>query len=255
MTTEQARTAKPVVPATRRLNLIDVLEDRVHIAVCLCAVMVSIVGGIFQWSATALMPAIFVVLYGILRIVVPLRKAGQTLADLQTEIGQLRRELARSTNIRVENYPDASAFYEALTRYLRTQCRGNLDTWYVRTETPDSFAEANPPFAEYFQAVLNWSRDVGSVRRLFCAGSKNYVDWTKKHREATRNLPRYKIRMVKWSISADLLSMAIMDNRIVFLAFTVDDRVCGMSIEGGEAAAYFGDYFDRHWASAREVPR
>ncbi|MCL7021332.1 hypothetical protein K6C39_22940, partial [Vibrio vulnificus] len=63
------------------------------------------------------------------------------------------------------------------------------------------------------------------------------------------------IREVSWPIKADLLNMAIVDSRAVFLAFTVGDRVQGLRIENTEAASYFKSYFDRHWENARDIPR
>ncbi|MFD8808653.1 hypothetical protein [Streptomyces sp. NPDC059597] len=223
---------------------------------CLVAVCGSVTAALFGLSAAWQMPFLFTAVYAILRSLVPLASTRDELAALRAEAAALRRDFDQVNASRIEHYPDAAAFYQAEIDYLVHRHPSHMDAWYMRLETPDDFSASSPAFEGYFQAVLDWARDGGSVRRLFCLGSsRGYAGWTARHREQTRHLRSYTIREVTWPIKADLMSMAIMDTSAVFLAFTVGDRVQGIRIEDSEAAAYFKSYFDRHWENAREVTR
>ncbi|GHF90453.1 hypothetical protein GCM10018790_79560 [Kitasatospora xanthocidica] len=229
-------------------------DDRVVAGMCIVACGASAVAGVFGVSLAWQMPFLFLAIYVIMRALVPLRKSKDELARMRDELRSLRESVDRSAPSRIEHYPNAAAFYGAATAYLLQRGVRNLDTWYVRTGTPDDFSQSTQEFADYFRRVLDWARAGGSVRRLFCSGSSaEFADWTARHRAETRDLTRYEIRDVRWSIRADLLSMAIMDDRAVFLAFTVGARVSGMRLEGPEAAKYFKEYFDRHWENADVV--
>ncbi|MGW2839798.1 hypothetical protein ACWCWD_18610 [Streptomyces sp. NPDC001493] len=223
---------------------------------CFVAVCGSVTATLFGLSVAWQMPFLFTAVYAILRSLVPLTASRQELADLRTEVGLLREDFDRTNSSRIEHYPDATSFYRAEMDYLANHSPSHMDAWYMRLETPDDFSASTAAFSVYFQAVLAWARDGGSVRRLFCLGSsREYAAWTARHRDETRHLRSYSIRQVTWPIKADLMSMAIMDTSVVFLAFTVGDRVQGMRIEDSEAAAYFKSYFDRHWENATEVTR
>ncbi|QTE02964.1 hypothetical protein [Streptomyces cyanogenus] len=231
-------------------------DERGLAIACLVAVLGSATAALFGLPAAWQMPFLFTAVYAILRTLVPLTASRRELAGLRTEVELLRRDFDQVNSSRIEHYPDAASFYKAATDYLVTRGTRHLDTWYMRIGTPDDFSESTAPFAEYFQAVLDWAAAGGSVKRLFCIGSsRGYTRWTAQHREETRHLRSYSIREVTWPIKADLMSMAIMDTSAVFLAFTVGDRVQGMRIEDSEAASYFKSYFDRHWENARDVPR
>lgn len=223
---------------------------------CLVAVAGSAAAALFGLPTSWQMPFLFTAVYAILRSLAPLTQSRQDMAHLLAEIERLRRDFDQVNACRVEHYPDAASFYAAISEYLVKRDTRHLDTWYMRLENPDEFSASTSAFADYFNAVLDWAREGGSVKRLFCSGSpRGYRGWTAQHREDTRDLHRYSIREVSWPIKADLMSMAIMDTSAVFLAFTVGDRVQGMSIEDGKAASYFKAYFDRHWENARDVPR
>jgi hypothetical protein len=241
---------------SRSGNLLERWDQRGLAVACLVAVCGSVTAALFGLSAAWQMPFLFTAVYAILRALVPITASRQELADLRTEVERLRRDFDQANSSRVEHYADAAAFYKAEVDYLVNRCPSHMDAWYMRLETPDDFSASSAAFSDYFQAVLDWAHNGGSVRRLFCLGSsREYANWTARHREQTRHLRSYSIRQVTWPIKADLMSMAIMDTSAVFLAFTVGDRVQGMRIEDSEAAAYFKSYFDRHWENAREVTR
>ncbi|MER7752781.1 hypothetical protein [Kitasatospora sp. NPDC097643] len=228
-------------------------DHRAVTALCVVVIVGSTVAGVLEVPLAWQMPFLFLAIYVIMRALVPLRASKKELTGLRRELRQLRESIDRSAPARIEHYPTAADFYGALSAYLQRGVR-NLDTWYVRTGTPDEFSRSTQEFADYFQRVLVWARDGGSVRRLFCSGSSaEFSDWTARHRANTRDLTRYEIREVSWSIGTDLMSLAILDDRAVFLAFTVGPRVQGMRIEGPEAAKYFKEYFDRHWENAHIV--
>jgi hypothetical protein len=237
-------------------SLLERWDERGLAIACLVAVCGSVAAGLFGLPVAWQMPFLFTAVYAILRSLAPITASRRELADLRTEFALLRRDFDRVNSSRIEHYPDAAAFYRAEVDYLVNRCPSHMDAWYMRLETPDDFGASSTAFSDYFQAVLDWAHDGGSVRRLFCLGSaRGSSGWTVRHREQTRHLRSYSIREVAWPIKADLMSMAIMDTSAVFLAFTVGDRVQGMRIEDSEAASYFKSYFDRHWENAREVTR
>lgn len=109
----------------------------------------------------------------------------------------------------------------------------------------------------YFASVLNWAKSDPSrcVRRVICVNSPEMREWVHRHHAETRQIANYEARIVEWATNADLLNMAIIDERIVFLAFSgaTDQAIRGMSIRDAGVAKYFTDFFNQHWQAATRL--
>ncbi|MEW2132926.1 hypothetical protein [Streptomyces sp. NPDC005435] len=163
----------------------------------LVAVCGSVTATLFGLSAAWQMPFLFAAVYGILRTLVPLASTRDELTVLRAEVAAPRRDFDQVNASRIEHCPDAAAFYKAEIDHLANRRPSHMDAWYMRLETPDDFGASSAAFAGHFQAVLDWARDGGSVRRLLCLGSsRGYAGWTARHREQTRHLRSYTIREV-----------------------------------------------------------
>ncbi|MFB7763309.1 hypothetical protein [Streptomyces xiamenensis] len=158
-------------------------DERGLAIACLIAVSGSALGALFGLSAAWQMPFLFTAVYAILRTLVPLTSVHGQLTGLHQEIEHLRRDFDQVNATRVQIYPDAESFYEALTDRLAERDTRHLDSWYMRLETPDEFSASTDPFAQYFRSVLTWVENGGSVKRMFCVGSsRSHRAWTTQHK-------------------------------------------------------------------------
>ncbi|MEU0567402.1 hypothetical protein ABZ297_18735 [Nonomuraea sp. NPDC005983] len=238
----------------RAPNSLDPIEDRVILLICVIVVGASVVGAVYNWPPTVLLPLIFVALYAILRSLLPLRGMHQTLQQTRAELTAVRRELAgpghQCTEFR--RYANNREFYSALRAAILDSAENQLDVWYVRQAPPTTLAQKEA--RQYFDAVLRWAKDNSSrsARRLICVNSDHMRRWAVEHYRQTRTVPNYEAHVVEWDLKADLLNMAIVDERLVFLAFSggTNQVIRGMSMDDPEAAKYFTDYFNQHWLTS-----
>ncbi|MGV9309681.1 hypothetical protein ACWDLG_40490 [Nonomuraea sp. NPDC003727] len=229
-------------PRNRRKSLaslsLDRIEDRIITVICVIVVGASVLGAVFDWPPAAFLPLIFVALYAILRCLLPLRGMDRTL-----------EKLANHQCTEFRRYKNNAEFYSALRTAILRGAENQLDVWYVRQAPPSTLAQKEAK--QYFDAVLDWAggNSSRSVRRLICVNSDAMRKWAMTHFDQTCEVQNYEAHVVEWDIKADLLNMAIVDERVVFLAFSggTEQVIRGMSMEDPEAAKYFTDYFNQHW--------
>lgn len=234
---------------------LDGVEDKVILVICVIVVGASVVGAVYDWPPTVLLPLIFVALYAILRNLLPLRGMHETLRQTQAELGEVKAELAGHQCPKFRYYANNAEFYSALSEAVLGSAENQLDLWYVRQTPPTTLAQKAAK--RYFENVLRWARENSSrsVRRLICVNSEEMRQWAFVHHAQTRQVLNYEAHIVEWDIKADLLNMAIVDERLVFLAFSgaTGQAIRGMSMEDPEAAKYFTDYFNQHWLSSTRL--
>lgn len=234
---------------------LDKMEDRFILVSCLVIVGASVVGAIYDWPLTVQLPLIFLALYAILRNLLPLRGTYDVVRQIQSELAEVRAEMAGHQCMRFRHYNNNAEFYSALSEALLASAEYRLDVWYVRIAPPTTFAQKEAK--RYFDSVLAWARANPSrtVRRLICVNSPAMSQWARNHHTQTKRVRNYEAHVVEWDIQADLLNMAIVDEKLVFLAFSgqTDQVIRGMSMDDAESAKYFSHFFDQHWATSKRL--
>lgn len=110
----------------------------------------------------------------------------------------------------------------------------------------------------FFESSLNWARgNAHHLRRIVCRPDEDALltwvrDQDKKSQEAGSH---YLIRVVDWTVrEVDALSVAIIDDDVVFFAFSgSEDVMRGFSLRNREVAGYFIDYHNQLWQSSEPL--
>lgn len=156
-------------------------------------------------------------------------------------------------------YRDNPEFYRAAAEQLR-KTQSEIRVTYVRRSPPTHYTSSAS--ADYFQAVLDWARASDcsddtqrSVRRIIGIRENNGIPdpgllgWAWQHHDETSDILNYEARVLRWQVAADGLNMALLDDRVAFLAFSDGSRqkLNGFSIEDPTFLHYFVGYFDQLW--------
>lgn len=161
-------------PSSRSL---DRVEDRLILVACLILAGGSVVGAIFDWSPVVYLPFIFLALYAILRILLPLRGLRETLRQTQVELAEMQDRLLDHECVDFRRYENNAELYGALAEVVSSEARNQIDTWYVRRVPPTAFVQKEAK--RYFASVLNWAKSDPSrcVRRVICVNSPEMREW------------------------------------------------------------------------------
>ncbi|MGW1902656.1 helix-turn-helix domain-containing protein [Streptomyces hirsutus] len=155
-------------------------------------------------------------------------------------------------------YRNNREFYEAAGERAR-QARSEIRVTYTRRYPPTQYT--TPASAAYFKAILDWagedSDDERSVRRIIGVPERDgrpdadMFAWARQHYDDTRHILTYEASVLRWTAAADGLNMALIDDSVVFLAFSGGPRqkLNGLSIEDPTFMTYFAAYFDQLWAA------
>ncbi|MCX5399064.1 helix-turn-helix transcriptional regulator [Streptomyces sp. NBC_00102] len=155
-------------------------------------------------------------------------------------------------------YRNNREFYEAAADRV-ARASTEIRVTYTRRYPPTQYT--TPASADYFRAILDWagedSADERSVRRIIGIPERDgrpdgdMLDWAREHHEETRGILTYEANAMRWNAAADGLNMALIDDSVVFLAFSGGPRqkLNGLSIEDPMFMSYFAAYFDQLWAA------
>ncbi|MFF7368603.1 helix-turn-helix domain-containing protein [Streptomyces tricolor] len=159
-------------------------------------------------------------------------------------------------------YRDNREFYEAASARVR-QARSEIRVTYTRRYPPTQYTTRAS--AEYFRTILNWagqdSDDERSVRRIIGiperAGrpDRDMLSWVRQHHDDSRHILNYEASVLRWTAAADGLNMALIDDSVVFLAFSGGprQRLNGFSVEDRTFMTYFAAYFEQLWATLQPL--
>jgi hypothetical protein len=243
----------------RRLPELENVEYFLLLAGLVVTVGFSLVSAIWDLPVTWEIPVILLALYMILRVLVPLRGAEPKVREFQDQIVALEHRLdALQISLSatpVEYHVDNSQFYGDLTARVMHVARHRIDVTYFRKVPPSAFAEAKS--REYFQAILAWAEADPSriVRRIIGVHTDQMRDWARQHWRETKGIANYEARVIEYKGKPDMLNIALIDDRLVYLAFSgpTDQSMSGMGIDDSRACQYFTRYYDQNWASAEPL--
>ncbi|WP_185921602.1 helix-turn-helix transcriptional regulator [Streptomyces sp. WAC06614] len=159
-------------------------------------------------------------------------------------------------------YRNNREFYEAASARAR-QARSEIRVTYTRRYPPTQYT--TPASAAYFRTIMDWagedSDDERSVRRIIGIPERDGVPdgdmlaWARQHHEDTKHVLTYEAGVLRWTAAADGLNMALIDDSVVFLAFSGGPRqkLNGLSVEDPTFMTYFAAYFDQLWAALQPL--
>ena len=174
------------------------------------------------------------------------------LADSADIACQIQDFLADQTIVRIH---DTHAQFYGDLRVATELARNMVRTSYMRRFPPAGLggeAEA------YFDSCLKWARrdSAHRLRRVICRPDDNLLDWLRDQSGKSQTEgSHYLIRVVDWTVrEADALSVAIVDDDLVFCAFSgSEDSMQGFSIRNQRLASYFIAYHNQLWNSGVEA--
>ncbi|MFI6155971.1 helix-turn-helix domain-containing protein [Kitasatospora sp. NPDC051170] len=155
-------------------------------------------------------------------------------------------------------YRNNPEFYAAATERVRL-ARAEIRLTYTRQSPPTALT--TPASVEYFREILAWagaeSEDERCVRRIIGVPERDGVPqadmlaWARRHHEDTDDLLNYEARVQRWTAAADGLNMALIDDSVVFLAFSghARQKLNGFSVEDRTFMGYFTGHFDQLWSA------
>ncbi|MEU7560307.1 helix-turn-helix domain-containing protein [Streptomyces eurythermus] len=161
-------------------------------------------------------------------------------------------------------YRNNREFYEAASARAR-QARSEIRVTYTRRYPPTQYT--TPASAQYFRTILDWasedSDDERSVRRIIGIPERDGVpdsdmlSWARRHHEESKHILTYEAGVLRWTAAADGLNMALIDDSVVFLAFSGGPRqkLNGFSVEDPTFMSYFAAYFDQLWAALQPLEK
>ena len=93
------------------------------------------------------------------------------------------------------------------------------------------------------------------MRRIIGVHSDSMRTWACQHLAETRNTPNYEARIVEYLGKPDMLNIALIDDRYVYLAFSgpTDQSMSGLDIDDARACQYFSRYYEQNWAIAERL--
>ncbi|PNE32052.1 hypothetical protein AF335_20085 [Streptomyces eurocidicus] len=159
-------------------------------------------------------------------------------------------------------YRDNREFYEAAAAHAR-RARSEIRVTYTRRYPPTQYTTRAS--AEYFRTILDWagedSDDERSVRRIIGIPERDglpdrdMLSWARQHHQDSKHILNYEANVLRWTAAADGLNMALIDDSVVFLAFSGGSRqrLNGFSVEDPTFMSYFAAYFDQLWAGLRPL--
>lgn len=229
-------------------RLVETAQDRflviVLVALGVLSVGIPIYEGITESNVPASWntPLILLALYAIVKLV-------GSLPEIHTDVRFLR---SRAEGIRAQRLPTVRDFYDSLRAGLN-QASATIDLTHIRDTPPVDFG---PGASDFFEKVLEWSEGDGrSVRRIIAVRSPAMLEWAKELESRTQTLPRFKVRVVDWTIDAPALNMAIIDDRAVFLALSgsLPERMKGLGIEDQATTQHFAEYYQCLWDASEDL--
>lgn len=174
-----------------------------------------------------------------------------TLLDPVEEINQGVKFLQTRTPSR--SIPSVNQMYSELNRAVDS-ATSSLDLTHIRDQRPEAFGEE----AEKYNARITvWLKEAPgrSVRRIISANHPDMQAWAKDLLTEVKVTPGYHVKVVDWSINAPAPNLAIIDQRLVFLALSGDlpERTKGFVVEDPTTAEYFTDYYAGLWNAANDL--
>ena len=153
-------------------------------------------------------------------------------------------------------FDSTSDFYSSLEAGV-VRARELVRVTYIRQSPPTRYA--NQAATSYFQRLVAWAAETQlPVNRVIGAPvgadgqpEDEFFDWLEEHQRHTRDFTTYESRVVPWSVGADAINMALIDDKIAFLTFSgMNAQILhGVRIESRRFVERLTEYFMQLWYS------
>ncbi|MFI7360902.1 hypothetical protein ACIBO4_01930 [Streptomyces sp. NPDC050149] len=161
--------------------------------------------------------------------------------------------LLRGSSPNVITYRSQKSFYSELRKAVEVaeEC---VRATYFRTVPP---TKLEPEAREYFKACTDWAAGDPDRRlmRIMCKPKTTEMkEWARQQNNLAARLGglRYTLRTLD-SAGVDPLSIAIIDDEIVFCAFTEEGTVKGFSVISPDLAKYFAEYHRKQFEAGEQI--
>lgn len=159
----------------------------------------------------------------------------------------------------VTRYSNGKEFYGALKAAVK-EANDDVRASYFRRVPPTYEKAAN----EYFKTCISWvnaKSDRQLLRVMVEPNTKAMRDWVDEQRDLAKSIRKgaYRLKTIQLHDTramseVDALSIAVIDEKTVFCAFTTDDEtVRGYSLTSHELGSYYTLYHQRLFNSGREI--
>jgi hypothetical protein len=164
------------------------------------------------------------------------------------QIRDLRVEVRSRDDPPEKYYPSAQEFYGSAARAVG-RAKHEICTTYFRDDVPTrDFGKAA---AQYFDAVLTFSKEKGVVRRIIKVTSPELALWCQEQAGLAKRTPRFYVRVMNPPAGY----VEPMDKRVTYLLFAnqSDTQLGGVRPVGEQMAGFLQARFDEHWRLATPV--
>jgi hypothetical protein len=154
-------------------------------------------------------------------------------------------------------YDSTTAFYSALEAEV-VRARELVRVTYIRQSPPSRYA--NAAAASYFDRLIGWAAETElPVNRVIGAPvgtdgrpQPEFLEWLQEHERRTREVPTYESKVVRWSVSADAINMALIDYETAYLTFSgMNAQILrGVRVESRRFVDRLDEYFNQLWLPA-----
>jgi hypothetical protein len=173
---------------------------------------------------------------------------------LQKSLDETARDISTRLPGEVRVYRHHADFYTALTAAV-SGAEHEVWTSYFRRYPPDTLGEAS---SNYFNTCKSWAisnRKDHHFRRLVVDPQEPPLREWLKEAERPAIDSNYRVRIVPWALhETDSLSIAIIDSRWVFVAFSAEeDRLTGYSFRNPNIIEGYLDYYQRIWDHSKPL--
>ncbi|MGW0957066.1 hypothetical protein ACWDAO_12350 [Streptomyces sp. NPDC001212] len=172
----------------------------------------------------------------------------QQLLSTQEELA-----LLRDSSPSVITYRSQKSFYSELRKAVE-KAEDCVRATYFRTVPP---TKLEPEAREYFKACTDWAAEDSDRRlmRIMCKPRTSEMkEWARQQNNLAARLGglRYVLRTFD-SAGVDPLSIAIIDEKTVFCAFTDEGTVRGFSVVSPDLAKYFAEYHRKQFEAGEDI--
>ncbi|MET9744712.1 hypothetical protein ABZZ92_03230 [Streptomyces ardesiacus] len=200
------------------------------------------------WSASGWVPAMALFIAGL--VFLRLEQGRHQSQRMEEKLAQILEATCAVTR-----YGNSKEFYGALNKAVKEEAQHLIRASYFRRVPPTNEKAAK----EYFKTCVSWANarsDRKLLRVMVEPSNEPMRSWVDEQREQNRPVRKgaYRLKYTQAIAEADALSIAVIDEKIIFCAFTTDDEtVRGFSLTSSEIGSCFAQYHQNLFMNGKEV--
>jgi hypothetical protein len=168
------------------------------------------------------------------------------------QIHDLRLEV-QSSGTREQFFATNEEFYSSARDEVRRANR-EIRVTYFRSAPPTKIASRES--REYFEEVIKFTHNKGTVRRIIGVSNKSLAEWCVSQAEQVNRNPRYNVRVIVTANQAvEPMSACLIDDEVMFMAFSgpTDQQLGGIRVASPKLVQFHQNRFDQLWAAGSDL--